>query len=52
MRERMEKARQGLRRSREIISDRPGSAVSLLLSVLRDLDDLAAARQESRGGLL
>ncbi len=46
MREKLEAIRQRLRRSREIMVDRPGSAVSLLLSVLRELDDLAAARQD------
>jgi hypothetical protein len=46
MREKLETVRHRLQRSRDITTDRPGSATSLLLSVLRDLDDLAAARQD------
>lgn len=49
MREKIEAVRQRLRRVREIMTDRPGSAVALLLSVLRELDDLAAARQDVLG---
>ena len=49
IRERLESVRQRLRRSREIMLDRPGSSVSLLLAVLGDLDALAAARQDIRG---
>jgi hypothetical protein len=44
LRDKIEEARQRVVRSREIMADRPGSAVSLLLSVLRELDDLEAAR--------
>jgi hypothetical protein len=51
MREKLETTRQLLRRSREIMVDRPGSAVSLLLTVLRELDALAASRQDVRGVL-
>jgi hypothetical protein len=49
MREKLEAVRQRLRRVRQIISDRPGSAASLLLGVLRELDDLAAARRDVLG---
>ncbi|MDQ1720502.1 MAG: hypothetical protein QOI26_236, partial [Pseudonocardiales bacterium] len=49
MRDKIESVRQRLRRVREIMADRPGSAVSLLLSVLRELDDLAAARHDVLG---
>jgi hypothetical protein len=49
IRERLESVRQRLRRSREIMLDRPGSSVSLLLAVLGDLDALARARQDIRG---
>jgi len=49
MRDKLELVRQRLSRCREIQYARPGSAVSLLLSILRDLDDLAAARQDVAG---
>jgi len=49
MRDKIETVRQRLRRVRQISADRPGSAASLLLSVLRELDDLAAARQDVLG---
>jgi hypothetical protein len=49
MRDKIESIRQRLRRVEQIISDRPGSAAALLLSVLRELDDLAAARQDVLG---
>jgi hypothetical protein len=49
MRDKIEGVRQRLRRVREIMLDRPGSAVSLLLAILRELDDLAAARQDVLG---
>jgi hypothetical protein len=49
MRERVQAVGQRLRRCREIMGERPGSAVSLLVSVLRELDDLAAARQDVLG---
>jgi hypothetical protein len=49
MRSKIEGVRQRLRRVREIMADRPGSATALLLSVLRELDDLAAARHDVLG---
>jgi hypothetical protein len=49
MRNRLEATRQRLRHCREIIDDRPGSAAAVLLNVLRDIDDLAAARQDVLG---
>jgi len=49
LRERVEAVRHRVRRSRDILADRPGSAVALLLSVLRELDDLEAARPETLG---
>ncbi|MBB5871712.1 hypothetical protein F4553_005091 [Allocatelliglobosispora scoriae] len=49
MRVKLETVRQQLRRAREITADRPGSAVALLLSVLRDLDGFQAARQDVLG---
>jgi hypothetical protein len=41
-----EKVRLSLRRARAIIHERPGSAASLAADVLRELDQLAAARQD------
>jgi len=49
MRERVQAVGQRLRRCREIMGERPGSASSLLVSVLRELDDLAAAREDVLG---
>jgi hypothetical protein len=49
LRERVEAVRHRVQRSRDILADRPGSAVALLLSVLRELDDLEAARPEALG---
>jgi hypothetical protein len=49
MRDKIETVRQRLRRVREIMVDRPGSATAILLSVLRELDDLAAARHDVLG---
>jgi hypothetical protein len=46
MRESLETVRQRLQRAREISPDRPGSAVALLLTVLADLDQFAAARSD------
>jgi hypothetical protein len=46
MRERIETSRHLLNRCRQIMADRPGSAVAVLLGVLRELDSLAAARQD------
>jgi hypothetical protein len=48
--QRIEHTRQRLRRAREILDDRPGSAVAILITVLGELDMLVAARQ-SVGGL-
>jgi hypothetical protein len=50
MRTVLQKVRANLRRAREIVHDRPGSAMVLLGEVLRDLDRLAAARQDVAGG--
>jgi hypothetical protein len=47
LRLKIESVRNRVRRSRTIMDDRPGSAVALLLSVLRDLDDLDAARPDA-----
>jgi hypothetical protein len=49
IRERIQAVGQRLRRSREIMDERPASAAALLVSVLRDLDDLAAARPDKQG---
>ena len=49
LRERVDAVRHRVQRSRDILADRPGSAVALLLSVLRELDDLEAARPEALG---
>ncbi|MGQ0777410.1 MAG: hypothetical protein ACT4NY_23865 [Pseudonocardiales bacterium] len=43
--------RANLRRAREILHDRPGSATVLASEVLRDLDRLAAARQDVTGAI-
>ena len=45
----LQTARTTLRRAREILSDRPGSAAVLASDVLRELDRLAAARLSFRG---
>jgi hypothetical protein len=47
----LQTVRANLRRAREILSDRPGSAAVLANEVLRDLDRLAAARQDVAGGI-
>ncbi|WP_436527468.1 SCO2524 family protein [Actinoplanes sp. HUAS TT8] len=39
----------GLRRARQMMPTRPGTAASILLEVLRDLDKLAAAREFEAG---
>jgi hypothetical protein len=39
-----------LRRAREILNDRPGSAAVLANEVLRDLEGLAVARRDAAGG--
>jgi hypothetical protein len=49
MREKLEGVRQRLRRARDILDQRPGSAAALLLTILRELDDLNAARQDLLG---
>ncbi len=46
MRDLLQTVRANLRRAREIIDDRPGTAVVLASEVLRDLDHLAAARAD------
>ncbi len=51
LRIKLEINRDRLRRCREIVADRPASATALLLEVLRDLDQLAAARQNPAGAL-
>ncbi|MDI1465190.1 SCO2524 family protein [Catellatospora sp. KI3] len=43
-RKRLEAVRQRIRRAREIMSARPGTAVSLLLTALGELDSLVASR--------
>ncbi|MDQ3274113.1 MAG: SCO2524 family protein [Actinomycetota bacterium] len=49
MRESLKVVRANLRRAREILPDRPGSAMVLASEVLRNLDRLAAARQDVTG---
>jgi hypothetical protein len=49
MRATLQAVRANLRRAREIMHDRPGSATVLASEVLRDLDRLAAARQDVAG---
>jgi len=49
MRESLQAVRANLRRAREILHDRPGSAMVLASEVLRSLDRLAAARQDVPG---
>jgi hypothetical protein len=46
MRAKIEAVQNRVERCREIMTDRPGSALALLVSVLRELDDLAAARSD------
>jgi hypothetical protein len=50
LRERLVKVRLTIERARAVQPDRPGSAASLAVAVLRDLDELAAARQGTVGG--
>jgi hypothetical protein len=45
----LQTARATLRRARDVLPDRPGSAVVLVSDVLRELDRLAAARLSFRG---
>ncbi len=49
MRSKIDTLSDRLTRSHEIMSDRPGSATALLLSVLRELDHLAVARPDELG---
>lgn len=51
MRSALQAVRANLRRAREILHDRPGSAMVLASEVLRDLDRLAAARQDVTGAI-
>jgi hypothetical protein len=51
MRAVLQGVRANLRRAREILNDRPGTAAVLANEVLRDLDRLAAARQDVAGGI-
>jgi hypothetical protein len=46
----LKEARLRLERARQVQHERPGSAASLAAEVLRELDNLAAARQDSSGG--
>ncbi len=46
----VQKVRANLRRAREILNDRPGSAAVLANEVLRDLDGLDVARRDATGG--
>ncbi len=50
MRAVLQTVRANLRRAREILHDRPGSATVLVSEVLRELDRLAVARQDVVGG--
>lgn len=49
IRDSLQAVRANLRRAREIVHDRPGSATVLASEVLRNLDRLAAARQDANG---
>jgi hypothetical protein len=49
MRTALEAVRLNLRRAWEVRHDRPGSAIALVSEVLRDLDRLAAAREDVAG---
>jgi hypothetical protein len=51
MRAALQTVRANLWRAREILQDRPGSAAVLASEVLRDLDRLAAARQNVAGAI-
>ncbi|WP_018349808.1 SCO2524 family protein [Longispora albida] len=46
----LEAARVTLRRARDVLAYRPGTAAGLAISVLRDLDGWAAAREDLGGG--
>lgn len=45
LRDSLNRQSSGLRRARQLLPTRPGTAASILLEVLRDLDKLAAARE-------
>ncbi len=49
MRDSLEAVRQRLHRARDIAADRPGSATAVLLTVLAELDQFAAARSDLAG---
>jgi hypothetical protein len=51
LRAKLELNRDRLRRCREIVTDRPASATALVFDVLRDLDQLSAARQNPPGAV-
>jgi hypothetical protein len=48
IRQRLDGARQRVQRAREIIGERPGSALALLVTALTELDQLEAARQDAQ----
>jgi hypothetical protein len=48
MRSALQRHRVKLRRAREVMGDKPGTSMALTLDVLRDLDELAAAREAGR----
>lgn len=50
MRKVVQKVRANLQRARAILNDRPGSAAVLASEVLRELEQLAVARQDATGG--
>jgi hypothetical protein len=47
----LQRAQVQLRRAREVIEDRPGTAAVLAQEVLQELDKLAAARRTAAGGM-
>jgi hypothetical protein len=49
MRQSLEVVRRRLQRVREIVGDRPGSAAAVLLTVLAEIDQFAAARSDLMG---
>jgi hypothetical protein len=50
LRESLKESRLRLERARQIQHERPGSAAALAADVLRELDNLTAARQDTSGG--
>jgi hypothetical protein len=48
MRSALQRNRVRLRHAREVMSDKPGTSMALALDVLRELDELAAAREAGR----